>query len=1253
MKYKFAFDLGSTSCGWAVVNTDEDGNVVGLADMGVRIFPDGRDAKTKEPLQVARRNARGARVRNDRILQRRHKIIDLLKENGMIYNNNNKDKNSDERKNPYKLRAKAVDEKVSLQELGRIMYNLSLRRGFKSNRKELQKEGSGKTKDAMKKLENELKGQTLGQYLWKKFSENKAKEKIKIDGKKQKINHTRFADNEYDNKGNLNKDALYPSRAMYEDEFDRIWSKQAEFHDILKNEDLKKAFHNAIFFQRPLKPQQRGFCMFEDGELRIYKAHPLFQRKRVLETINKMEIDDKPLTEEQRELLKKELFEEFKTKNTKAGTISFANIRTILGLKKGVKINLEKNDDAENGGDNIRADKTPEDKDNKKDDDKEYDNIYADKTAYLLSRPECFGEKWFEIPFDEQCSIVDILTDCVYNNIEEKKKYDEQYEQNGKHILEDDEIKQFLQEHYNLDDEQCNAIMNAPLEEGTGSLSKKAIEKILPYLEEGSNYDKACKSAGYHHSWFDWDVEMLEELPYYSDVLKKSCVQDKDGNYRITNISVHVALNQLRLVVNELIKKYGNPDFVAVEIARDLKMGTEELKKLNNKQNSTKKENDKTTEANGNPNNAKDREKFKLWELCQKRCVYTGKQISATELFSDRVHVDHILPFSRTFNNGFFNKVVCFCDANKDKGNRTPYEAFKNGYQGQSYEEILDRVKKIVEAMKEKKMFKKKTVKDKDGKKKKVDIDEFSWRFKEDAMEKFKEQEGLIARQLNDTKYMSRLAVQYLKHICKVEYYTDEEGKEHRKNNCYGLPGTMTDFFRKGWGVNWLKDKSNKEGYRSSHAHHAVDAFVVACMTRKQLQKLAENADWIEKYGKNLDEKARFRRLFHGLMPYETFNNGDDVKKLCDKMPISFKPKLKNPKQDNATVGALHNETAYSLLEFKKGLNGVFVKREDAGSLVLKDLPNIIDTQAEKLIEQYGATEEAFNKFKEYCEKNGIKKIRCKSVADVSTYIPVFRTKEERDEYHKAYEDWFVFEGRSPANETEEQKQKRKEKEQQLLEIVQQKALKAYKWFVGGNNFCADVYQISPRDKVYTEEQGSWKVEVLSNYMATLTKGQALWRKKHPTARLVMRLKIDDMVMGENFTKEEAEQKLQQEIEKWEKSKEMEKYKEKLTKWKETNEGEEPEKPEKPKSINEIIIEKCNKEKTSSTSFLFRVKKISSAGCIYIRPDFITKEESDKKSVQLNASTYQKYKIRKVFVSPAGKLVDNGFSDKWNDTKCD
>lgn len=1160
MKYKFAFDLGSTSCGWSVVRIDDENNVIGFEDIGVRIFPDGRDAKSKEPLQVARRNARGARVRNDRILQRKHKIIDLLKQNGMIYNNNNKDKNSDERKNPYELRAKAVDEKVSLTEFGRIMYNLSLRRGFKSNRKELQKEGGGKTKQAMEKLKQELNGQTLGQYLWNKMQEYQGKAKIRFS-------------NLFD--GNKIKDgSIYPSREMYEDEFNRIWQKQAEFYDILKNEDLKNDFHNAIFYQRPLKPQTRGFCEFEDGEFRIYKAHPLFQRFRVLQTINQMAVDDKPLTQEQKQILKNELFKNFQY-TTKQGKLSFDKIKKLLGFSKNVKINIE-------------SDKRKE--------------IYADKTAYLLSRPECFGEKWFEIPFEDQCSIVEMLIGDA----------------------EDEAVKQFLKDNYNLDDEHCENTLKQPLEEGAGSLSQKAIEKILPFLEKGQPCHDACKSAGYHHSYFDGDIKMLQELPYYGDILKKSCVQDKDGNYRITNISVHVALNQLRLVVNELIKKYGNPDGVAVEIARDLKMGTEELSKANKQQTKNKNENDRIAEEIRKLGIQKlsreDILKYKLWEMLskdplQRRCVYSGRQIAVGDLFNGTVEIEHILPYSRTFDDSIFNKTLSYREANAYKGNRTPYEAFGESKDGYNWDEIKERVANLPKAT--------------------------QWRFNKNAMSKVEEYlekfglKDMIARQLNDTRYMSRLAVKYLKNICK------------NVNNCYGLPGSQTALFREQWGLNDWKDKENDEKYRASHIHHGIDAFVVACMTRAQLQTIATNADKIERSGDYDNQKAERKALFENCnAPFEGFDR-EKFNELCDKIPISFKPKLKNPKQENSTVGALHNETAYSLLEFEKGLNGVFVKREELSQFdekkkkqkennedeVVEDneqknegekkkdnkkkkidfIKSVIDTQAEQLIKEYGETEEAFNKFKEYCNKNGIKKIRCKSYADVSTYIPVFRTKEERDEYHKAYEDWFVFEGRSPENETKEQKEERQNKEQELLEIVQQKALKAYKWFVGGNNFCADVYQINPKDKIYTKERGKWQVEVLSNYMATLNKGQALWRKKHPTARLVMRLKIDDMVMGE-FSKND----------------------DKL-----------------PKGIKDLVLHKCQKHKTDKVEILFRVKKIGSNGTIYIRPDFITKEEGDQKSIALTATSAKKYKIRKVFVSPAGKLVDNGFSDKWNDTKCD
>ncbi|MBR4316308.1 MAG: type II CRISPR RNA-guided endonuclease Cas9, partial [Alphaproteobacteria bacterium] len=249
MGYKFAFDLGSTSCGWAVVKTDEDQNVIDFEDMGVRIFPDGRDDKTKQPLCVSRRDARTSRVRHDRILERKEKVLNLLKENGMMFSDN------DERKNPYQSRAEAVSKLISLSELGRVLFQLSLRRGFKSNRKETKNDEGGKLKKATEELKQKLNNQTLGQFLWKQFEDDRKNGEVKA----KKI---RFSEQFVENK--IIDGALYPTREMYEEEFEKIWAEQSKYYPVL-TEDLRQKFYNAIFYQRPLKPQELGFCIFEDG----------------------------------------------------------------------------------------------------------------------------------------------------------------------------------------------------------------------------------------------------------------------------------------------------------------------------------------------------------------------------------------------------------------------------------------------------------------------------------------------------------------------------------------------------------------------------------------------------------------------------------------------------------------------------------------------------------------------------------------------------------------------------------------------------------------------------------------------------------------------------------------------------------------------------------------------------------------------------------------------------------------------------
>ncbi len=1155
MGYKFAFDLGSTSCGWAVVKVDENNNIISFEDMGVRIFPDGRDNKSLEPLCVHRRDMRGARKRHDRILIRKSFLCSLLKENSMDFSNN------DERKNPYELRAKAVTDKLSLPELGRVLFNLSLRRGFKSNRKEIKKdnkEGTGTLSDATRKLEGALNGKTLGQFLYERYKINNE------NGIK-----TRFSEQFDGNK--LKEDSLYPTRAMYENEFETIWEKQVGFYPSVLTEELKGKLYNAIFIQRPLKPQERGKCIFEDDKYRIYKAHPLFQKFRVLQTINQLEIivgnKSEKLSEEQKNLLKEILLKTFdgvSNAKSKLGEITFSELRKKLKLGRDVKFNLEN---------------------------EKRNSIQSNITSFLMSSDKCFGQKWFEISDDEKYKIIDMILD---DEIEEAV------------------IVDYLKNTYELFDENIENIILSPLEDGTGSLSKEAILKLLPYLEEWELYSDACEKVYGSHSDIDSDIEM-DRLPYYGEVLGKSCLPVKEGQGnkdeqkfgRITNVSVHIALNQLRQVVNALIDKYGKPQLVSIEVARDLKVGTKGLKEINDEQAKNKKENDKICDelksAFGIQHPSReDIQKYKLWkELGDKDidrcCVYTGKQIGANELFSPLVQIEHILPFSRTLDDSMANKTLSYNEANYYKKERTPFEAFSDNSDSRfNWEEILERANKL--------SFNKK------------------WRFSENAMEKYNKDGGPIARALNDTRYMTKSAISYLKVLFD---------REHKKNSVIGLPGQMTSLMREVWGLNWYKNKDDADLYRASHIHHAIDAFTVACMTRGELQKLSTNADKIERESENYKDIKSYRKklMQDNSNPFEGFDRHSFIEK-CENMVISYRPKLKNPKDTKNTVGALCEDTAYSLLDFEKNkkeqyLNtkAFFVCREFAklkkndrdSGLIEKDFKNI----HEKTLEMFNKKipNGTFEQFLEYCKDNNIKKVKLYSSAkDISTYVPVFRTKQERDDYHKAYEKWYVCQGQSPDDDTKDKKKIRKEKEAELLSDLQEQAKKAYKWFVGGNNFCADIYQINPNDKIYTKERGDWKVEIISNYMATINKGEPLWRKKYKTARRVMQLKINDMVKAE-FKKDDASL---------------------------------------PSGIKDLVISNCIKNHSDEVSIIFRVKKIDMIhDRVFLRPDFITKEEADTKSWGATASSMIKYKARKVYVSPIGDVVDNGFDTKWsikNDT---
>ena len=81
---RLGLDLGTNSIGWCLLNLDDSGNPSSIFRTGVRIFNDGRDPKSLSSLKANRRQARSARRRRDRFLQRQSFLINEMVRRGLM-----------------------------------------------------------------------------------------------------------------------------------------------------------------------------------------------------------------------------------------------------------------------------------------------------------------------------------------------------------------------------------------------------------------------------------------------------------------------------------------------------------------------------------------------------------------------------------------------------------------------------------------------------------------------------------------------------------------------------------------------------------------------------------------------------------------------------------------------------------------------------------------------------------------------------------------------------------------------------------------------------------------------------------------------------------------------------------------------------------------------------------------------------------------------------------------------------------------
>lgn len=663
--YVLGLDLGSASLGWALVGIDAMETAVSLIRAGVRIFEPGVDGSALEIQQgkdqskaVDRRAERLRRRQLRRRVARQRELFGVLQGVGLLpagaqgagigsegrhqILNDLDDALADRYRAGsnnevfsqmplYVLRKKALYEPLALDELGRVFFHLSQRRGFQSNRKDVKKktkedEDQGQVKNAIHELEQAIEAsgsQTLGEYL------------AGLDPHEQKVRRQ------------------WTGRKMFQKEFEKIWERQKEFHPALLTRELHDRIWNLLFFQRPVAAQEHlvGKCELELDKRRAPWAALPAQRFRLLQKVNDLRLieeggNELPLNEVGRAAVF-ELLENH-------GTQSFAKIKQHLGLPKTAQFNLERGKAKELKG-----------------------NVTAQ------SMRKVFGEHWKEFSEGKQNQIIE--------NWRNSEKDEDLKREAMEHLgLDEAGANALLAEKAPSD--HCSLSLTAlrkilPLM-CAGKSFKEAETEIYGNRYSGAAAHPLLPVLRPHRKHFRNSAPPPQDplMASIANGLRNPAVERAITEMRkVVNAIVreHGKPYEIRIELARDLKKPRSKRLD--ETAKNRKREAENKALAKRMQEEC---------GIPQPPSRKDLEKAKLWVEQQGECPYTGRSLPFSRLFDDDngFDVDHILPRSRHPDDSFQNKVLCWGDTNRMvKRNQTPYEAFAE-QDLESWQQILARV---------------------------------------------------------------------------------------------------------------------------------------------------------------------------------------------------------------------------------------------------------------------------------------------------------------------------------------------------------------------------------------------------------------------------------------------------------------------------------------------------------------------------------------------------------------------------------
>jgi len=708
------------------------------------------------------------------------------------------------------------------------------------------------------------------------------------------------------------KNRVY-SRKSYNNEFDSIWKEQSKHYPKLTKELKKIIKDEIIFYQRDLK-SQKGLlseCEFEKHHKVIPASSPLFQEFRIWQRLHDIVIKNRfseeyDLGQDQKESLFDKLQESSK--------LTEKNILKELGLNTNeYSLNFKK--------------------------------IEGNTTRHQLL------EIFEAIKYD----IDDVLEldYTIRGNEFDKQSFMQLWHliysaKNSDHLIKNLKIK------FSFNNEQAKTIADqVHYQLRYGSLSARAIRKLLPYMQQGYNYTDACEQAGYRHSNWRTNQEKENWKPQELKLLQKNSLR---------NPVVEKVMNQLVNVVNSIIKdeSLGRPDEIRIEMARELRMNAKNRKKLTSRINDNTKKHETIrrilrTEFNIPRPSRNDIIKYKLAEETNWISLYSGNPIQPSRLFTQDYDIEHIIPKARLFDDSFLNKTLCESVINREKGNKTAFDymASKDETSLNTYVSLIKSNKKMYPPKKEKLLITSENI-----------------------------PEGFINRQLSETQYIAKKAIEILSKVSKEITHTS---------------GSITDLLKDQWELPYVIQDLNLDKYREigqtesrdiktngnkvkkveqifhldkkgekvfwskrdDHRHHALDAIVVALTKQHHIQHLNTlNASFEKRYNESDDNVKIAAQKFE--VPWR--NLREDVKQALDSTLISFKQKnkvvtkninktkTKNKENTQITLtprGQLHEETIYGKIKQLNTKHILLNKR-----FLIKYVELIVDEAIKNLVKQ-------------------------------------------------------------------------------------------------------------------------------------------------------------------------------------------------------------------------------------------------------------------------------------------------------------